>query len=131
MKIKNPVVWFEIYVNDIEKAKKFYEKVLNTKLSELPMPELPGGKNDMKMLAFPMEMEGEGAAGALVKMERIKPGGNSTIIYFGSEDCGVEESRIENAGGKVIQSKQSIGEFGFMVLANDSEGNMFGIHSQS
>jgi len=131
MKIKNPVVWFEIYVNDIERAKKFYEKVLNTKLSELPMPELPDGKNDIKMLAFPMEKEGEGAAGALVKMNGIKAGGNSTMIYFGSEDCSVEENRIENAGGKVIQSKQAIGEFGFMVLANDSEGNMFGIHSQS
>lgn len=131
MKIKNPVVWFEIYVNDMERAKKFYEKVLNTKLSELPTPELPDGENDMKMLAFPMEMEGEGAAGALVKMNGIKAGGNSTMIYFGSEDCRVEEGRIENAGGKVMQSKQSIGEFGFLVLANDSEGNMFGIHSES
>jgi predicted enzyme related to lactoylglutathione lyase len=131
MKIKNPVVWFEIYVDDIERSKIFYEKVLNIKLSELPMPELPDGDNDMKMLAFPMEMEGEGAAGALVKTKEIKAGGNSTIIYFGSEDCSVEESRIEDAGGKVIQSKQSIGEFGFMVMANDTEGNVIGIHSQT
>jgi predicted enzyme related to lactoylglutathione lyase len=76
-------------------------------------------------------MEGEGAAGALVKMKGIKAGGNSTIIYFGSEDCSIEESRIEDAGGKVIQSKQSIGEFGFMVMANDTEGNVIGIHSQT
>lgn len=131
MKIKNPVAWFEIYVNDMERAKNFYEKVFNTKLSELPMPELPDDEADMKMFAFPMEMEGEGAAGALVKMNSIKAGGNSTIVYFGSDDCSIEESRIKDAGGKVMQAKQSIGEYGFMVLANDTEGNTFGVHSQA
>ena len=131
MKIKNPVVWFEIYVDDLERAKTFYEKVLNTKLIELSMPDLPNDATDMRMLSFPMEMKGEGAAGAIVKMSGVKAGGNSTMVYFGSDDCSIEESRIEEAGGEVIQSKQSLGEFGFMVLANDTEGNTFGIHSQS
>jgi len=131
MKNKNPVVWFEIYVDDLERAKIFYEKVLSTNLIELPMPELPDDEADMKMLFFPMEMEGEGASGALVKMNGVKAGGNSTMVYFGSKDCSIEESRIEDAGGDVIKPKQSIGEFGFMVLANDTEGNMFGVHSQS
>ena len=130
MKTKNPVAWFEIYVNDIQRAKIFYETVLNTKLSELPIPELPDNEDDMKMFAFPMKMEGEGAAGALVKMNSIKAGGNSTIVYFRSDDCNIEESRIKDAGGKVMQAKLSIGEFGFMVLANDTEGNTFGIHSE-
>lgn len=130
MRLKNPVVWFEIYVDDLERARIFYEQVLNTKLSELPMPELQDAEN-MEMLAFPMEEEGEGAAGSLVRMNGSKAGGNSTVIYFNSEDCSIEESRIEDAGGSVIQSKQSLGEFGFMVLATDSEGNIFGVHSQS
>lgn len=123
----NPVVWFEIYVNDLQRAKTFYETVLKTELSELPMPE---GQEDMNMLFFPMEMEAEGAAGALVKMEDIKAGGGGTMVYFGSEDCAIEEKRIEKAGGKIVNPKQSIGEYGFMVLATDTEGNMIGIHSQ-
>lgn len=122
----NPIVWFEIYVNDLQRAKKFYETVFKFELSELPMPE---GNEDMKMLSFPMEMNGEGAAGALVKMKGIEAGGGSTVVYFGSENCADEESRIEKAGGKILQSKQSLGEYGFMVLANDTEGNMFGVHS--
>ena len=98
MKAVNPVVWFEIYVNDINRAQKFYESVLQTKLSELPNPTEDGAK----MLAFPMNMESTNAAtGALVKMEGIKAGGNSTIVYFASEDCSTEEARIEEAGGKV------------------------------
>lgn len=128
MKTKNPVVWFEIYANDLERAQKFYEKVLDVQLTELPTSE--NEQEDMQMLAFPMEMEGQGAGGALAKMEGFKAGGNSTIVYFGSEDCAKEEAKIEEAGGKVIQPKQSLGEYGFMVLAYDTEGNKFGVHSQ-
>lgn len=129
MKAKNPVVWFEIYVDDLKRAKKFYEQVLDLKLSELPTPD--DVKDEMEMMAFPMEMEQDGASGALVKMKDFEAGGNSTIVYFRSEDCAIEEVKIKNAGGKVFKSKQSLGEYGFMVLASDSEGNMFGIHSQA
>lgn len=129
MKSQNPVVWFEIYVDDLKRAKKFYENVLALKLEELPMPG--DGQDDMQMLFFPMEMEKDGAGGALVKMNGFKAGGNSTIVYFRSEDCAIEEAKIESAGGKVFKTKESIGEYGFMVLASDTEGNMFGVHSES
>ena len=129
MKAVNPMVWFEIYVDNLERAKKFYEEVFDLKLSELPTPE--DIKEEMQMCSFPMEMQLEGASGALVKMKGFKAGGNSTIVYFASEDCAIEEGRIVAAGGKVFKSKQSIGEYGFMLLATDTEGNMFGVHSQS
>lgn len=124
----NPIVWFEIYVDDLKRAQQFYEAVFKTQLSELPMPD---GSQEMKMMAFPMEMNGAGAAGVLVKMKGFKAGGNSTLVYFGSDNCATEEARVEKSGGKVIQSKQSIGEHGYIVLASDTEGNMFGIHSEA
>jgi len=121
----NPVGWFEIYVDDIERATKFYETVLNTALVVLPNPN-----DDMAMMTFPMSSEKMfGASGALVKMKGVKAGGNSTIVYFSSIDCSREEARIESAGGTINKSKTSIGEHGFMVLALDTEGNMIGIHS--
>lgn len=128
MKTKNPVVWFEIYVDDLQRAKTFYETVLSVKLDEMPTPE--DLKEEMQMLSFPMEMNGEGASGSLTKMKGMKPGGNSTIIYFSSEDCAIEEAKVEAAGGKVLKSKMSLSEFGFMVLAEDTEGNQIGIHSE-
>lgn len=127
MQAKNPVVWFEIYVDDLKRAQTFYEKILGINMDELPTPG--GMEEEMSMLAFPMEMDGPGAGGALIKMEGFKAGGNSTIVYFGSEDCSLEEGKIESAGGKLLQSKQSLGEYGFMVLALDTEGNTIGIHS--
>jgi len=125
MKTVNPVVWFEIYVDDMARAQKFYETVLDVQLSEMPNPA------EMQMLLFPMDMEAKNASGALVKMDGFKAGGgNSTIVYFGCDDCATEESRVANAGGQVTQAKMSIGEYGFMSLCRDTEGNMFGLHSE-
>jgi predicted enzyme related to lactoylglutathione lyase len=122
----NPIAWFEIYVENIERAKQFYETVLATSLEKLNDPNDSG----IEMWSFPSNMESYGATGALVKMEGFSSGGNSTLVYFACGDCAVEESRVEKAGGRIHQSKTSIGEYGFISLAIDSEGNMFGLHSQ-
>lgn len=119
---KNPVGWFEIYVQDMARARKFYESVLRLKLEKLGPP-------DIEMWAFPMEMEAWGAAGALVRMEGVPSGGNSTLVYFSCEDCAVEEARVPKAGGRIQRQKMSIGEYGFISLAFDTEGNMIGLHS--
>lgn len=121
----NPVPWFEIYVDDLARAKQFYESVLSVNLEVLSDPNDDG----TEMLSFPSDMEKYGASGALVKMEGVKAGGNSTLIYFACEDCAVEESRVEAAGGRIQKPKMSIGEHGFISLAIDTEGNMFGLHS--
>lgn len=126
MKTENPVVWFEIYVNDLNRAKKFYENTFQIELSELGNPTEDG----LQMLAFPSDMESKArAAGALVHFKGMEAGGNSTIVYFASEDCSVEEERAREAGGEVFRSKMSIGEYGFVSLVKDTEGNIIGIHS--
>lgn len=128
MKTENPVVWFEIYVNNLNRAKKFYETVFKLELNEMPMPDT--GDDSMKMLFFPSDMESQNSAsGALVKMDGFKAGNNSTIVYFKSDDSSIEEARVEKAGGKIFKPKMSLGDYGFMVLASDTEGNMIGIHS--
>ena len=123
----NPVVWFEIYVQDMARARKFYETVLQCQLETLKSPE--GEAQNMQMLSFPGDMTTMGASGALVKMEGVPSGGNSTVAYFGCEDCGVEAARVEKAGGRIFKPKFSIGQYGFIALAFDTEGNLFGLHS--
>jgi hypothetical protein len=53
-----------------------------------------------------------------------------TLVYFNTEEINEELSRVETAGGKIIRSKQNIGDYGFIALVEDSEGNMIGMHSQ-
>jgi uncharacterized protein len=82
------------------------------------------------MWAFPMSPEAKGSVGALVKREGNQSGGNSTLVYFSSADCAVEAGRDTAAGGQLFKPKTSIGPYGFIALAADTEGNMFGIHSR-
>ena len=118
----NPVVWFEIYVQNMPRAKKFYEEVFETKLEKIPMPE-------PEMWMFKSEQGATGAAGSLVYMPGFPAGGNNSLVYFGCEDCAVEEGRAVKAGGKVEKKKFSIGDYGFISLVYDTEGNMIGLHS--
>lgn len=127
MKEYNPVVWFEIYVTDLERAKKFYGTVLQSKFNKLDNAE---GLNGLKMAIFPENNpNGYGAHGALCQMDGFDAGKNSTLVYFGCIDCKIEESRVEDAGGKVIKPKFSIGTNGFISICEDTEGNKFGLHS--
>ncbi len=118
----NPVGWFEIYVQDMDRAKKFYESVFQVKLERLNNPEL-------EMWSFPMSMDLWGASGALVKMEGVLSGGNSTLVYFSCMDCAIETDRVKASGGRVEREKTSIGEYGFISLVYDTEGNMIDLHS--
>ena len=121
---RNPVGWFEIYVQEMSRAKQFYETVLGLSLSPL-------NAGDLEMQAFPGDPEGIGATGALVHMAGVPSGGNSVMVYFSCADCAVEGGRVAGAGGSIMRDKFSIGEYGFVVLAFDTEGNMFGLHSMS
>lgn len=123
----NSVGWFEIYVEDMNRARKFYEGVFKVKLEELSNPATK--EQNLEMWSFPGDMTSYGANGALVKMPSFPVGRNSILIYFSCEDCSIEEARIEEFGGKVEKAKFSIGPYGFIALGYDTEGNMFGLHS--
>jgi predicted enzyme related to lactoylglutathione lyase len=125
---ENPVRWFEIYVRDMERAKRFYESVFEVELQKLDNP-VTLNTPSMQLWSFPMNGDAAGCSGALVKMEGAGPGGVGTIVYFASEDCAVEEKRVLDFGGRIQRSKTALGEYGFIVLAVDTEGNVFGIHS--
>lgn len=130
---RNPIGWTEIYVEDIARAQTFYESVLNMQMQPVPMPEgmaVEDGSDDFfEMVFFSGDMDAPGNSGALVKSNTFKPGAGGTIIYFSSEDCAVEISKVAAAGGKVISEKMPIGEYGFCGICNDTEGNVIGFHS--
>ncbi len=124
--MNNPVGWFEIYVEDMDRAKAFYEKVFAIELSRLENPGLEPG---MELWAFPMDIEKYGASGALVKMPDFSSGANSVLVYFSCTDCAVEAKKALEAGGRLQKEKLSIGQYGFIALVIDTEGNMIGLHS--
>ncbi|CAA9312016.1 MAG: Glyoxalase family protein [uncultured Lysobacter sp.] len=120
--MSNPVGWFEIYVQDMARARAFYEAVFQRQLDRLDSPGI-------EMWAFTGDMTATGTSGSLVHAPGMPSGGNSTVVYFSCADCADEAARVAQAGGSLVREKFSIGQYGFVALANDPDGNMIGLHS--
>lgn len=120
--MNNPVNWFEIYVQDMKRAKAFYETVFGVQFSRIENPEL-------EMWAFPMNQNGYGASGSLVRMPGFPSGANSVLVYFRCADCAIEVAKVASAGGRIQKGKMAIGQYGHIALVIDTEGNMIGLHS--
>jgi predicted enzyme related to lactoylglutathione lyase len=123
----NVVGWFEIPVEKMERAILFYETVFEFKISRNQMGPLDMGW-------FPWVDDSIGSGGALVyHPEYYKPSSKGVLIYFTafSGDVSIELSRVEKAGGKVIQEKTLIAEdYGYMAIFIDTEGNRIALHSR-
>ena len=123
---QNIVGWFEIPVTDMDRARSFYESVLQT---EIRVMEL----GDLIMGWFPMLPNKSGAPGALVKHPEFYFPSDSkgVLVYLSCPDVQVCLDRVEAAGGRVLQPKKQISEeYGYMGLLIDSEGNRIALHSQ-
>jgi uncharacterized protein len=120
--MKNALNWFEIPVNDFDRAKKFYETLYDGEIMEMPFPD---GRYGM----LPSDMQ-NGVGGGLVLGDGFEPSEKGTIVYLNcGEDLEVPLSKVERAGGKIIIPKTAIGENGFMAHFIDTEGNRVALHS--
>lgn len=117
--------WFDIYVEDMERAQAPYETVLETALSPMDDPNDPTAQ----MRGFGDDFTSHGAGGALVKLDHAQPGPGGSMDYFSCDDCAVEEARVPAAGGSIVRPKFSIGGHGSVSIITDTEGNMIGLHS--
>jgi len=120
----NPVGWFEIYVADMARARAFYTTVFGRELVQLPEIGADG-----EMYAFPWTEGGSGAAGALVRHPMAGPGKGGILVYFSCSELSQEAERAVEAGGRLVQPKMAIGQYGYIALVEDTEGNMIGLHS--
>ncbi len=120
----NTVGWFEIPVNDMNRAKAFYETVFDFEVSIKDF----GG---LLMGWFPSNGDVYGATGTLIKNDNYKPSENGTLVYFSCNNLQEELDRVEAAGGKIRQGKTEISpDHGNMAVIIDSEGNRIGLHSK-
>ena len=121
-KNQNPVNWFEIPTTDINRAKTFYEGILGLELS---LQDMDG----IKMAWFPMHENAPGATGSLIQQDSYTPSYAGSLVYFSVEDIQAVLQKVEAQGGKILNPKMSIGEYGFVAHFEDSEGNRVALHS--
>lgn len=114
--MSNPVFHFEIPVNDMDRAKTFYEGVFGYRLIR---QEVDG----YDMAFFPRADSAAGASGALAKGDVYKPSKEGAIIYFDVPDIDEVLRNAKQRGSKILYEKKDIGEAGFVAEFEDSEGN--------
>lgn len=117
----NPVVWFEIPVTNISRAKQFYEAAFAVELTESEM-------DGTKMAWFPMEMNATGATGTLVQGDGFTPSREGTLVYLQAGAIDAVLASIVAAGGKTLVPRTDIGQHGCFAHFEDSEGNRVGLH---
>ena len=117
--------WFELYVEDMVRAKAFYQVVF-----AMVFEKLDCDKSDelMEVWLFPPDNPHFNAPGALVYMKGVKPGERGCMVYFACDDCDSAARRIETAGGSIVQPKRA-SPFGWSMTARDTEGNLIGLYS--
>jgi len=126
---KDALNWFELYVSDFDRAKRFYETILNAPLQDVPTADCNATKDWSRMAVFPYDCM-KGVGGAIVQMKNVAPGAGGTMVYLNVEgDLDGVLKRIPTAGGTVVKPRMSIGEHGFIAIFKDTEGNVVGLHS--
>jgi len=124
----NILTWFEIPVADIDRAKTFYETILNIKMIK---------RNDgtHESVFFPydpnvIQATSGRVTGVLSKSERNTPSANGTLVYINaSPNIHTVLDKVEQAGGKIISPKIQIPP-GLIAIIMDSEGNRIGLHAE-
>ncbi|HTH81855.1 MAG TPA: VOC family protein [Mucilaginibacter sp.] len=123
----NALNWFEISVDDLERAQGFYEEIFDMKM--IPLPEMLG----MKMAGFPIEMMSGKVGGALAESENHIPSDEGVMVYLNANpDIQAVLDRVEDAGGEIDLPRTEISpEMGYMAYFIDTEGNRIGLHAQN
>lgn len=119
-KKSNPVVYFEIPVNSIDRAIKFYKAVFNVNFDK-------DNIDNNEMALFPFDDNNSGISGALVKGEIYKPTKNGVVIYFKTENINKTLKLATSNGGKILYPKTDNG-IGLVAEFEDTEGNRIALY---
>ena len=122
--MEHMITWFEIPVNNMDRACKFYSEILSC-------GEIPRNETNGFTMAF-LPHQGEGVTGALIKADDRVPGESGPLVYLNAgEDLDGVLTKVAAAGGKIVLGKTQVREdIGFVATIKDSEGNRIAFHSK-
>jgi len=117
------VVHFEIPVDDLERARKFYKSVFGWKIDSVPGIEYSMiGTAPVDEKGMPKEI---GAInGGMMKRQRPV---TSPVITISVEDIEDAMKKVKKMGGEIVRGKMQVGEFGYAAYFKDLEGNILGL----
>ena len=118
----NRAVWFDIPVDDLDRATKFYAEVLAISVE----------KQSAGDMHFALIEYGEGNGGCLVPGSGDVCSTGGILLYLNAQGRIREAvNKTVEHGGKIVEDVHSIGPHGFRALILDSEGNRVALHSET
>lgn len=127
----NVVTWFEIPVHDSQRARTFYEVILDIQMNTQHIPE-----TNEELTFFPsdpnvIQATSGRVTGALTKSAKAKPSAEGTLIYINaSPSIQTVLDKVEQAGGKILVPAMRI-KAGLIAIILDTEGNRVGLHAEA
>ena len=121
---ENCLKWFEIPVENMDRAKQFYQRIFGIEMNEQTIM-------GMQMTFFPSEHGNGKVGGALVKSDLHKSNTEGVLVYLNANpDVSLVLERIEEEGGVVLMYKTMLTPgAGFVATFLDTEGNRIALHS--
>ena len=119
------VIHFSINADDPQRAIRFYTDVFGWKIEKWGEPEAP---TEWWMITTGPDSE-PGINGGLGRRNEATKGGgiNAWVCTVDVPDADEYAERIQKAGGTIEFPKMPIKGVGWMVMARDTEGNLFGV----
>ena len=115
--------WFEIPAQDLDRASRFYESVLEARL-------IREDQGKVRMAVFPHDKAQP--TGALVKGEGYQPAAQGAVVYLNVDDIRPALARVPKAGSTVLLPLTKLAdESGVFAQIRDSEGNRVGLFSRA
>ena len=117
------VVHFEIPVDNLERAKKFYKTAFNWALNPMPQMEYTL-LNTVEVDEKNMPKEPGAINGGMMKRgEAIK----NVVITISVENMDTAIKKVQSLGGKIVQGKMEVPNMGITAYFQDTEGNVLGL----
>ncbi len=127
--MSNRITHFEIQVDDMERAKKFYGDVFGWEFKD--WSDVTGSPYEGIMTA-PMDSKEPGINGGMLKRPCPPPkpeqGTNAFVCTIQVEDFDGIAEKILKAGGIVAMPKYALAKMAWQGYFLDTEGNTFGLH---
>ncbi len=112
------IVHFDIPVDDIERARKFYEELFDWKIEKVP-GEMP------YFLIETTDLDGQRSiGGGMARREKTE---QQITNFIGVPSIDDYINRVQALGGKVVEPRTPIVGWGYLAVCLDSENNTFGL----
>jgi predicted enzyme related to lactoylglutathione lyase len=125
--MSNVVVWVDIPVTDMDRARAFYEKLLGNPIDLLPSSD---GQSKNALLMQLGTGSPDDVSGDLTLAGATKPSStHGAVVYLSAQgDIDGMLQRAVEAGGSIYAPKQNFGQMGgWLAWIIDSEGNLIGL----